>query len=138
MDEAKIRGEQFLFKALTFNQMLLVGRKTFESMGLLPDRKYAVLSRSGFACEHKDVMVFSSMEDALKELPKHTRNLMVAGGGEIFKSTIELADTIHLSIIHLTWEGDITFPDIPEDFEMVFEQEFESNINYTYQIWQKT
>ncbi|WP_237249774.1 dihydrofolate reductase, partial [Salmonella enterica] len=39
------KGEQLLFKALTYNQWLLVGRKTFDSMGVLPNRKYAVVSR---------------------------------------------------------------------------------------------
>ncbi|MFO5702017.1 dihydrofolate reductase, partial [Klebsiella pneumoniae] len=41
-------GEQLLFKAITYNQWLLVGRKTFESMGALPNRKYAVVTRSSF------------------------------------------------------------------------------------------
>ncbi|MGQ9093919.1 dihydrofolate reductase, partial [Klebsiella pneumoniae] len=38
------KGEQLLFKAITYNQWLLVGRKTFESMGALPNRKYAVVT----------------------------------------------------------------------------------------------
>ena len=38
------KGEQLLFKAMTYNQWLLVGRKTFESMGKLPNRKHAVTS----------------------------------------------------------------------------------------------
>ncbi|MBG1994551.1 dihydrofolate reductase [Klebsiella pneumoniae] len=42
------KGEQLLFKAITYNQWLLVGRKTFESMGALPNRKYAVVTRSSF------------------------------------------------------------------------------------------
>ncbi|SGZ03588.1 Dihydrofolate reductase [Moritella viscosa] len=49
----RAKGEQLLFKAMTYNQWLLVGRKTFESMGSLPNRKYAVISRSDFVSEDK-------------------------------------------------------------------------------------
>ena len=47
------------------------------------------------------------------------------------------ADIIHLSTVHVEVEGDINFPKIPENFNLVFEQFFLSNINYTYQIWKK-
>ena len=131
-------GEQLLFKAITFNQWLLVGRKTFEKMGILPNRKYGVVSRSGFECDHPNVLVFSSIQSAMTELAKHTNHLVVSGGGEIYKNTIELADTIHISTIQQKVSGNIKFPEIPKYFRVVFEQDFESNINYKYQIWQKT
>jgi dihydrofolate reductase (trimethoprim resistance protein) len=131
------KGEQLLFKALTFNQWLLVGRKTFQSMGVLPNRKYAVLTRSGLKYDDENVLVFSSIQEVMKEMPKHTKHLIVAGGGEIYKNTIGIVDTIHLSTIHKTVEGDVEFPEIPKGFQTVFEQEFKSNINYTYKILQK-
>lgn len=137
------KGEQLLFKALTYNQWLLVGRKTFESMGVLPNRKYAVVSRAGLAppgedgCVDENVKVFASIERALSELPKYTDHLIVSGGGEVYKSLIDRVDTLHISTIDVDVEGDIVFPEIPETFSMVFEQNFESNLNYKYQIWQK-
>ena len=131
------RGEQLIFKALTFNQWLLVGRKTFQSMGVLPDRKYAIVSRSGFECADDNVLVFRSIPEAMAEMARHTKHLIVAGGGEIYKNTIGIVDTIHLSTIHINVEGDVFFPEMPQGFRAVFEQEFESNINYTYRIFQK-
>ncbi|WP_275887139.1 dihydrofolate reductase [Salmonella enterica] len=53
------------FKALTYNQWLLVGRKTFESMGALPNRKYAVVTRSGWTSNDDNVVVFQSIEEAM-------------------------------------------------------------------------
>ncbi|CAM3083374.1 dihydrofolate reductase [Moritella viscosa] len=103
----RTKGEQLLFKAMTYNQCLLVGRKTFESMGSLPNRKYAVISRSDFVSEDENVMVFSSIESALRQLDDIT-------------------------------DYDIVFPEIPDSFSLAFEQKFESNINYCYQIWQKS
>ena len=131
------KGEQLLFKAITYNQWLLVGRKTFESMGALPNRCYAVVSRSSEIEESDNVKGFKSIESALRWLEGVTSHVIVAGGGEIYKETIERADTLHLSVIETEPEGDVFFPEVPEDFACVFEQSFASNVDYTYQIWQR-
>jgi len=134
----RAKGEQLLFKALTYNQWLLVGRKTFESMGVLPDRKYAVLTSTDTILESKHIKVFSSIDDALNATANLTDHLMVAGGGQIYKSTIHMADTLHVSTIHCEVDGNVFFPDIPEEFSPVFSQKFLSNIDYTYQILRKS
>ncbi|EIX9584183.1 DfrA family trimethoprim-resistant dihydrofolate reductase, partial [Klebsiella pneumoniae] len=46
-------------------------------------------------------------------------------------------DTLHISTIDIEPEGDVYFPEIPGSFRPVFSQDFVSNINYSYQIWQK-
>ncbi|MFK7978193.1 MAG: trimethoprim-resistant dihydrofolate reductase DfrA [Halioglobus sp.] len=133
------KGEQLLFKAITYNQWLLVGRKTFEAMGVLPNRKYAVISRSAAqsiaGADADCVRVFASTDAALAALADITDHVIVAGGGEIYKHLISKVDTLHVSEIDIAPEGDVFFPDIPEKFSKVFEQQFESNVNYTYQIW---
>ncbi len=106
-------------------------------MGILPNRKYAVLSKNGISHLPENVLVFSSIENALYELAKVTDHLYISGGGQIYNSLIESADTIHLSIIHKEVEGEVRFPKIPPNYKLVFEQYYSSNINYTYQIWQK-
>ncbi|EKI9601897.1 TPA: dihydrofolate reductase, partial [Escherichia coli] len=73
-----VKGEQLLFKALTYNQWLLVGRKTFDSMGVLPNRKYAVVSKNGISSSNENVLVFPSIENALKELSKVTDHVYVS------------------------------------------------------------
>lgn len=130
------KGEQLLFKAITYNQWLLVGRKTFESMGALPNRRYAVVTRSDFTSNNENVLVFPSIDAALNELEKITDHVIVSGGGEIYKSLISKVDTLHISTIDIEPEGDVVFPKIPDSFKLVFSQEFESNINYCYQVWQ--
>ncbi|MFV1873610.1 MAG: trimethoprim-resistant dihydrofolate reductase DfrA [Oleiphilus sp.] len=131
------KGEQLLFKALTYNHWLLVGRKTFQSMGELPKRKYAVVSRQGFKPENDNIKVFVSIDDAMEFLNKITDHVFVSGGGQIYESMIKRANTLHLSTIKQEVEGDISFPPIPNYFDLVFEQDFESNIDYKYQIWRK-
>lgn len=131
------KGEQLLFKAITYNQWLLVGRKTFESMGALPNRKYAVVTRSSFTSDNENVVIFPSIKDALTNLKKITDHVIVSGGGEIYKSLIDQVDTLHISTIDIEPEGDVYFPEIPSNFRPVFTQDFASNINYSYQIWQR-
>lgn len=131
------KGEQLLFKAITYNQWLLVGRKTYESMGGLPNRKYAVVTRSDFQSNNENVLVFPSIDTALNQLEKITDHVIISGGGEIYKSLISKVDTLHISTIDIEPEGDVVFPKIPNDFRSVFKQDFKSNINYSYQIWQK-
>ena len=136
------KGEQLLFKAMTYNQRLLVGRKTFESMGVLPNRRYAVVSRRDAGdiagADDPAVEVFESIDTALAAMAEVTDHVMVAGGGEIYQHTIERADTLHLSQIDTQIEGDVSFPAIPPVFTKVFEQHFKSNIDYRYQIWQRS
>lgn len=132
-----VKGEQLLFKALTYNQWLLIGRKTFDSMGKLPNRKYAVVSRSKLRSEDPDICFYLNTDDALKELREKTDHVFVAGGGQVYKSMMPLVTTVHLSRIQKEIQGDVFFPDLPPDFDKVFEQCFESNINYIYQIWKK-
>lgn len=131
----RARGEQLLFKGLTFNSWLIVGRKTFEAMGKLPDRKFAVISAKGFDCEDEDVRVFNSVDSAIEELSAITDHAFIAGGGQIYAEMINRADVLHLTRIHTVVEGDIAFPAIPERFSRVFVQEFQSNLNYSYELW---
>jgi dihydrofolate reductase (trimethoprim resistance protein) len=134
----KAKGEQLLLKAMTFNQWILVGRKTFESMGVLPNRKYAVVTRSARVSSDENVLYFNSVESALARLQELTAHALVLGGGEVFKHLIHRADVIHQSIVHTTVNGDVFFPPIPQGFVKVFDQYFESNVNYTYEIWKRS
>ena len=131
------KGEQLLFKAITYNQWLLVGRKTFESMGALPNRKYAVVTRSDYKPHNENVLIFPSIQAALDELEKITDHVIVSGGGEVYKSLIDKVDTLHISTIDIESEGDVYFPEIPSYFRPIFNQSFTSDINYNYQIWKK-
>lgn len=131
----RARGEQLLFKALTFNRWLLVGRKTFESMGKLPDRRFAVISAGGFESDDPEVVAFASVESALDWLASQTDEVMVAGGGQIYHQCIDMAEVLHLTRVHCQPQGDVHFPPIPTRFERVYSQKFQSNTDYSYELW---
>ncbi len=131
----KVKGEQLLFKALTYNQYLLIGRKTFDTIGPLPDRKFAVITRNPPESTDPNVHYYNSIESALTELREATDHVFIAGGGEIYHALMHKIDTLHLSLIDTEVQGDIFFPAIPQQMRKVFQMPFTSNIDYTYQIW---
>ncbi len=133
----KVKGEQLLFKAMTYNHWLIVGRVTFETMGKLPNRKYAVITRSERLSTDEDILYFKSTKEALADIAKRTEHVFIAGGEQIYRELLSQADTLHITVIHEVIDGDVLLPEIPERFIKVFEQHFKSNVDYTYQIWNK-
>lgn len=77
-----VKGEQLIFKALTYNQWLIVGRRTFESMGKLPNRKFAVISSTLDKPNDADVLVFRSVDQAIEGLSEIAEHVFVAGVGK--------------------------------------------------------
>ena len=132
----KVNGEQLLFKAITSHQWIIVGRKTFETMGLLPNRKTIVITRP--LPDNPSVLHSESIDSALNFLNGVAEQVFICGGGEIYKQTINKADYIHRSVIDINVDGDIFFPDMPPSFQLIYNQSFESNERYTYEIWKKT
>jgi dihydrofolate reductase len=99
------------FKLLTLGRPILMGRKTYESIGkALPGRTNLVLSRSpDFA--PTDCTVVSSLAEAKGAAGDETP-LMVIGGGEIYRMCMPLAQRIHLTLVHTRIDdGDAFFSD---------------------------
>ena len=133
-----VKGEQKLFKEITLGGTLIMGRKTYESIGRpLPGRETIIVTRNpGYAVA--GCHTASSLEDALKLAESLSRPVYVVGGGQIYREALPLVDAVHISTIDTDVEGDITFPDFPtDDFRLVSEKGYESNINYTYRYYER-
>ncbi len=100
------------FKKITSGHVVLMGRKTFDSIGKpLPNRTNLVLTRNNaFAAE--GVIVVHTIEDAINE--SEGNSLFVIGGSEIYKLAMQHVDVMHVTRIHATIEGDTFFPPIDE------------------------
>ena len=100
------------FKALTMGHHLVMGRRTFESVGALPGRTTIVVSRRGAPAQlGAGTLAASSIEQAL-ELARAAgeTEVFVAGGAEIYRSALDLADRIYLTRIDADVAGDASFP----------------------------
>ncbi|MBV1908252.1 MAG: type 3 dihydrofolate reductase [Kangiellaceae bacterium] len=97
------------FKAVTMSKPIVMGRKTYESIGRpLPGRRNVVISRNAnFEAEGCDVV--SSIDSAIELLSEH-EEIMIIGGGFLYSQMIEQADKLHLTFINLQVEGDTHFP----------------------------
>ncbi len=126
------------FKKLTTGSTVIMGRKTFESIGkVLPNRENFVLSRNPSFCHSErseesqrsfapaglrmtqsaNLHFFSSFEEAVKKVK--TENAYIIGGAELYRQTIDKVDGIYLTRIDADYEGDAFYPEIPGTFDEV-------------------
>nr|WP_238314948.1 dihydrofolate reductase [Methylobacterium organophilum] len=105
----RLRSDLQRFKALTMGKPLLMGRKTWDSIGRpLPGRRTLVLTRDkGFAAEGAEVV--HGWDEALEAA--RAPELMVVGGAEIYRLALPRAALIHLTEVDAAPEGDVLFPD---------------------------
>lgn len=97
------------FKETTMSKPVIMGRKTFESMGkALPGRTNVVITRkSDFKAP--GCLVANSLEQALEMVSKEPE-VFIAGGGEIYRQAIPLTDRMYITIIDHDFDGDTFFP----------------------------
>ncbi|GAA0480436.1 MULTISPECIES: type 3 dihydrofolate reductase [Tatumella] len=109
------------FKKQTLNKPVIMGRRTFESIGRpLPGRLNIVISRS--ADEIQGVTLAASPDEAL-QLAGDVPEIMIIGGGNIYAQMLEKADRLYLTHIDAEVEGDTQFPDYaPDDWQSVFSE----------------
>ncbi len=101
------------FKALTTGHHLIMGRKTFESLGKpLPGRTNVVVTRSGDFCA-PGIVVVPSLDAAL-DVARGDDEPFIAGGAQIYEQTIHRADRMYITRIHADFEGDAVFPDFDD------------------------
>lgn len=107
------------FKEITMGKPVIMGRKTFESLpgGALKGRRNIIITRQK-DYEGKGAETVSSLETALK-FTADSDEVMIIGGGEIYREALPLADRIYLTKIDAVAEGaDTFFPDIPPVFRI--------------------
>ena len=105
------------FKQLTTGHTIIMGRKTYESIGRpLPNRTNIVITRN-LDFKPEGIVVAHSLEEALNEANKiEKEEIFIIGGGEIYNQAISQADRLYLTIIHENKEGNVFFP----EYEKVF------------------
>ncbi|MFI3321726.1 MAG: dihydrofolate reductase [Rikenellaceae bacterium] len=120
------------FKRITTAHTIIMGRKSYESIGRpLPNRRNIVVSRnsdySAAGCE-----CVTSIESAI-ELCKDEQEIFIIGGGEIYKSTLPLADKLYITEVKHDYEGDTFFPEIDfSQWKEISRESYERGEKYEY------
>jgi dihydrofolate reductase len=111
------------FKDKTKNSIIIMGRKTFDSLGkALPQRLNIVVTRQAdFRAEN--CLVADSLKAALREAYKRAgewgAELFIIGGGEIYAQSMDIVDRIYLTRIHREFDGPVRYPTVdPQKFRL--------------------
>lgn len=125
------------FKKITFGHTVIMGRKTFESIGYpLPNRTNIIITRDTKykIPDTKNVVITQSLEEAIALGKKiEHKELFIIGGGQIYQQAIKFADKLYLTIVEGEYEADTFFPDYSMFTKKVFEEEKESD-GYKYRF----
>ena len=115
----KISDDLKRFKALTLGHPIIMGRKTYESIGRpLPDRLNIVITRNREFTAHGTTVV-SSFDEALEIAGQKDKHVFIIGGSEIYKEALPHAHILHLTLIDSNALGDVFFP----EYETLFTNE---------------
>jgi dihydrofolate reductase len=130
------------FRATTTGHHIVMGRKTFESVGRpLPNRVNIVISRTpGLAIE--GCVVKPTLEEAIAFAnAAGETELFITGGGTIYKQSIDMADKIYLTRIYHSFAADTFFPDLGEEWKLtkdeVHEADEKNPYGYSFQVYVK-
>ena len=135
------------FKKLTLGQVVIMGRKTYQSLPKkyqpLPDRINIVVTRKNpntiFSRSKKDgktrLFFFSSLQEAIDEARKFKKEIFIIGGASLYQQAISLADRLYLTLIdQLFPQADVFFPDY-SDFEVIDEKkDADDNFRFSFLI----
>ncbi len=101
------------FKTMTTGQVIIMGRRTFESIGKpLPNRTTLVLSHS--RREIPGVTVVASLEEI--DLQRETREVFICGGAQVYAQALPLCSDLYLTLVKRQVEGDAFFPAFEDRF----------------------
>jgi dihydrofolate reductase len=120
------------FRSLTSGHAVIMGRKTFESIGKpLPNRMNIIITKNqNYAVS--SCTVVHSLEDALQVARAHeTEEIFVIGGSQIYTQALPYADKLYLTIVKGKFSGDAYFPDY-SNFNTILSQREGHDENYTY------
>ena len=128
------------FKTTTMGCPVVMGRKTFQSIGrTLPGRKNVVITRDkNFNSDNQfDILVVGSVDEALVKLHSE-KEVFIIGGGEIYQQSMDAVDTIYLTLVNTVIEADVYFSEIDKTkFDLLWEEKHvadeKNKFDYTFQ-----
>ncbi|CAM3719068.1 Dihydrofolate reductase type 3 [Vibrio aerogenes CECT 7868] len=121
------------FKQCTMGKPVVMGRKTFESIGRpLPGRRNIVISRNDSFASN-GIEVAGSLEQALS-LVQDAEEVMIIGGGSLYREALEQASKLYLTYIHADIDGDTVFPETGANWVETHRQEYAKDEKNAYDM----
>ena len=130
------------FKSLTTGNPIIMGRKTYESIGRpLPKRRNLIITRNA-SYTAEGIEIYQSLEQAVENCQQE-RESFIIGGGQIYNCALEMADRIYLTRIHTEIDGDTFFPELKMDKWKLVDDQFvhrddKNEHDMSFQTYEKT
>ncbi len=130
------------FKELTSGHPIIMGRKTYESIGKpLSNRTNIVISRKQDWFQ-EGILIVGSIKEAVKFAQKIDENVFIIGGGNIYEQTLDFTDRIEVTMVDATLEADTFFPKIDENIwiitdEIHHEKDEQHAFDFTFQTYER-
>ena len=127
-----IKTDMVRFRKLTTNNIVIMGRKTYESIGKpLPNRINIVITSKVI----KGLLTFQSLSKAIKYSGQFDKEIFIIGGQRLYEEGIDIADTMYLTEIKKNYEGDTYFPRFNNlNWKIVDKEEYDE---YDFIIYKK-
>lgn len=127
------------FKKVTTSHTVIMGRKTFQSIGKpLPNRTNVILTRD-IHFSANGCLVIHSVEEAL-EMGKD-QDIFVIGGAEVYKQFLPFVDRAYITKIHESFHGDTFFPELGENWQLtsseIHDPDEKNRYTYEFQVFDK-
>ena len=125
-----IKEDMRFFRTTTSGHPVIMGRKTFESLGSkpLPKRKNIVITRSDV--EFEGAFVAHSLEEAIAMVDDDAE-VFIMGGAQIYAQALDIADRMYITRVERDYEGDTSFPEVDySKWKLVTEERYERGEDY--------
>jgi dihydrofolate reductase len=127
-----IKEDMRFFRTTTSGHAVIMGRKTFESIGSkpLPKRKNIVITRQDV--EFAGALTAHSLEEAIA-MASGDEEIFIMGGAQIYAQALKCADRVYITRVERDYEGDTAFPEIDySEWKLVSEERYERGEEYEY------
>lgn len=129
------------FKNVTWAMPVIMGRKTYESLGKPLDGRYNIVITNNKDWRPEGVVVVHDLKEAYKAAEvADTKEVFVLGGGQIYAQAIGQADKIHLTRVHTNLEGDTYFPVLDKSWNLSYRVDFPKDekhaYSYSIEVWE--
>ncbi|XVQ12737.1 dihydrofolate reductase [Spirillospora sp. CA-255316] len=122
------------FRRLTMGHVVIMGRKTYESIGKPLDGRTTIVVTRSQGYEAPNCIVVHSLGEALKRAREQERKeVFICGGEAIYRETLDLCDRIYLTLVKGNFEGSVRFPDYTQ-FKTVVEASSHKDSTHEYEF----
>ena len=134
----KIPGEQKMFKKITLGHTVIMGRKTYESIGRpLPGRTNIVITRQS-DYQATGCIVAHDLDSAFQACPPQEDEAFICGGGQLYQASQPVTDRIYLTVLPREVAGDTYFPEVSgNEFKMTKSEYIDGVEPYNFFIYER-